>query len=85
MARAAPGRGGGSFSFVSRETALLGNNVLLSVASASVLLGTTYPLFLDALGMGKISVGPPYFEAVFIPLMTPVVVLMMFGPFALEG
>jgi cytochrome c-type biogenesis protein CcmF len=40
-----------------------------------------YPLFLDALGMGKISVGPPYFEAVFIPLMTPVVVLMMFGPF----
>ena len=73
--------GGGSFSFVSRETALLGNNVLLSVASASVLLGTTYPLFLDALGMGKISVGPPYFEAVFIPLMTPVVVLMMFGPF----
>ena len=73
--------GGGSFSFVSRETALLGNNVLLSVASASVLLGTTYPLFLDALGMGKISVGPPYFEAVFVPLMTPVVVLMMFAPF----
>lgn len=73
--------GGGSFAFVSRETALLGNNVLLSVASASVLLGTLYPLFLDALGMGKISVGPPYFEAVFVPLMTPVVVLMMFGPF----
>ncbi|WP_287368828.1 heme lyase CcmF/NrfE family subunit [Thauera sp.] len=73
--------GGGSFSLVSRETSLLGNNVLLSVASASVLLGTMYPLFLDALGMGKISVGPPYFEAVFIPLMTPVVVLMMFGPF----
>ncbi|ENO87150.1 heme lyase CcmF/NrfE family subunit [Thauera linaloolentis] len=73
--------GGGSFGLVSRETSLLGNNVLLSVASASVLLGTMYPLFLDALGMGKISVGPPYFEAVFIPLMTPVVVLMMFGPF----
>ncbi len=73
--------GGGSFGFVARETALLGNNVLLSVASASVLLGTLYPLFLDALGLGKISVGPPYFEAVFIPLMTPVVVLMMFGPF----
>ncbi|MCV2217771.1 heme lyase CcmF/NrfE family subunit [Thauera sp. Sel9] len=73
--------GGGSFSLVSRETSLLGNNVLLSVASASVLLGTMYPLFLDALGMGKISVGPPYFESVFIPLMTPVVVLMMFGPF----
>ncbi|AVR87217.1 heme lyase CcmF/NrfE family subunit [Thauera aromatica] len=73
--------GGGSFGFVSRETTLLGNNVLLTVASASVLLGTLYPLFLDALGLGKISVGPPYFEAVFVPLMTPVVVLMMFGPF----
>ncbi|HAF53939.1 MAG TPA: c-type cytochrome biogenesis protein CcmF [Thauera sp.] len=73
--------GGGSFSFVSRETSLLGNNVLLTVASASVLLGTLYPLFLDALNLGKISVGPPYFEAVFVPLMTPVVVLMMFGPF----
>jgi len=46
-----------------------------------VLLGTLYPLFLDALNLGKISVGPPYFEAVFVPLMTPVVVLMMFGPF----
>ncbi|MDY0072321.1 MAG: heme lyase CcmF/NrfE family subunit [Thauera sp.] len=73
--------GGGSFTLISRETSLLGNNVLLAVASASVLLGTMYPLFLDALGMGKISVGPPYFEAVFIPLMTPVVVLMMIGPF----
>jgi len=73
--------GGGSFAFVSRDTALLGNNVLLSVVSASVLLGTLYPLFLDALGLGKLSVGPPYFEAVFVPLMTPVVVLMMFGPF----
>ncbi len=73
--------GGGSFALVSRETSLLGNNVLLAVASASVLLGTLYPLFLDALGMGKISVGPPYFEAVFVPLMAPVVVLMMFGPF----
>ncbi len=73
--------GGGSFGLVSRETALLGNNVLLAVASASVLLGTLYPLFLDALDMGKISVGPPYFEAVFVPLMTPVVVLMAFAPF----
>ncbi|CAM5309470.1 heme lyase CcmF/NrfE family subunit [Thauera mechernichensis] len=73
--------GGGSFALVSRETSLLGNNVLLTVASASVLLGTLYPLFLDALNLGKISVGPPYFEAVFVPLMTPVVVLMMFGPF----
>ncbi|QDF99498.1 c-type cytochrome biogenesis protein CcmF [Azoarcus sp. DD4] len=73
--------GGGRFGLVSRDTSLLGNNVLLSVVSASVLLGTLYPLFLDALGLGKISVGPPYFEAVFVPLMTPVVVLMMFGPF----
>ncbi|MBR0567203.1 heme lyase CcmF/NrfE family subunit [Azoarcus sp. L1K30] len=73
--------GGGSFGLVSRETTLLGNNVLLAVVSASVLLGTLYPLFLDALNLGKISVGPPYFQAVFVPLMTPVVVLMMFGPY----
>jgi cytochrome c-type biogenesis protein CcmF len=73
--------GGGKFSLVSRESMLLLNNVLLSVVSASVLLGTLYPLFLDALGMGKISVGPPYFEAVFLPLMVPVVVLMVIGPF----
>ena len=73
--------GGGQFSLVSRESALLGNNVLLAVVSASVLLGTLYPMLLDALNMGKISVGPPYFEAVFVPLMTPVVILMMVGPF----
>ena len=73
--------GGGSFAFVSRDTSLLGNNVLLSVVCASVLLGTLYPLFLDALNLGKISVGPPYFEAVFVPLMAPVVILMMIGPF----
>ncbi|NMF88499.1 heme lyase CcmF/NrfE family subunit [Aromatoleum petrolei] len=73
--------GGGSFGLVSREAALLGNNVLLSVASGSVLLGTLYPLFIDALNLGKISVGPPYFETVFVPLMTPVIVLMMIGPF----
>ena len=54
---------------------------LLVAATGAVLLGTLYPLFLDALGMGKISVGPPYFEAVFVPLMTPVVVLMALGPF----
>ena len=55
---------GGSFDAVSRESMLLGNNVLLMVAAASVLLGTLYPLVLDALGLGKISVGPPYFDAV---------------------
>jgi cytochrome c-type biogenesis protein CcmF len=71
---------GGAFSLVSRESALLVNNVLLLVAAAAVLLGTLYPLFLDALGLGKISVGPPYFEAVFVPLMTPAVFLMGIGP-----
>ena len=72
--------GGGSFSVLSRETALLLNNVLLVVASASVLLGTLYPLLTDALGFGKISVGPPYFDAVFIPLMLPLLFLLALGP-----
>ena len=73
---------GGSFELVSRESALLANNVLLLVAAASVMLGTLYPLFLDALGLGKISVGPPYFESVFVPLMTPALFLMGIGPIA---
>ena len=73
---------GGSFAVVSRESSLLANNVLLSVAAASVLLGTLYPLALDALGAGKISVGPPYFDAVFVPLMAPAVFLMGVGPLA---
>ncbi|MCB1961450.1 MAG: c-type cytochrome biogenesis protein CcmF, partial [Rhodocyclaceae bacterium] len=73
--------GGGKFSMVSRESVLLINNVMLSVVAASVLLGTLYPLFLDALGLGKISVGPPYFEAVFLPLMVPVVLIMVVAPF----
>ena len=71
---------GGSFDAVSRESALLANNVLLLVAAAAVLLGTLYPLVLDALGMGKISVGPPYFEAVFVPLLAPALFLMGVGP-----
>ena len=73
---------GGRFDLVSRESALLANNVLLLVAAASVLLGTLYPLFLDALGLGKISVGPPYFQSVFVPLMTPAIFLMGIGPLA---
>jgi len=73
---------GGQFDLVSRESALLANNVLLLVAAASVLLGTLYPLFLDALGLGKISVGPPYFEAVFVPLMAPAIFMMGVGPLA---
>jgi len=60
-----------SFELISKESTLLFNNVLLVVTAASILLGTLYPLVIDALGMGKISVGPPYFNAVFIPLMAP--------------
>ena len=73
---------GGSFEVVSRESMLLVNNVLLLVAAAAVLLGTLYPLVVDALGMGKLSVGPPYFDAVFVPLMTPALFLMGVGPLA---
>ena len=73
---------GGRFEVVSRESFLLTNNVLLVVAAGSVLLGTLYPMFIDALGMGKLSVGPPYFEAVFVPLMAPALFLMGVGPMA---
>jgi cytochrome c-type biogenesis protein CcmF len=73
---------GARFGLMSRETLLLGNNVLLVVACAAVLLGTLYPLALDALNMGKISVGPPYFDTVFMPLMAPLVFLMGVGPMA---
>jgi cytochrome c-type biogenesis protein CcmF len=73
---------GGKFETVSRETLLLMNNVLLAVATGAVLLGTLYPLFLDALNLGKISVGPPYFNAVFVPIMAPLVFLMGVGPLA---
>jgi len=72
---------GGKFTVFSRESSLLINNVLLLAAAGTVLLGTLYPLFLDALDLGKISVGPPYFEAVFVPLMVPVLILMAVGPF----
>jgi len=73
---------GSKFEVVSRESFLLSNNVLLTVAAASVLLGTLYPLIIDALGMGKLSVGPPYFNSVFVPLMVPAVFLMGVGPIA---
>jgi cytochrome c-type biogenesis protein CcmF len=73
---------GGKFSLVSRETFLLVNNVMLVVAAGAVLLGTLYPLLLDALDMGKISVGPPYFDTVFLPLMVPMIFLMGLGPIA---
>lgn len=73
---------GGRFGLISRESLLLTNNVLLVVACATVLLGTLYPLLIDALGVGKISVGPPYFNAVFVPVMSPILFLMGVGPFA---
>jgi cytochrome c-type biogenesis protein CcmF len=73
---------GGKFALISRETFLLANNVFLLVAAGAVLLGTLYPLFIDALNLGKISVGPPYFDAVFLPLMAPAIFLMGVGPIA---
>ncbi len=71
---------GGKFSLTSRETFILLGNVFLVVSAASVLLGTLYPLLIDALHLGKISVGPPYFNSVFVPIMIPLLVLMGVGP-----
>ncbi len=71
---------GGAFSLISRETFILMGNVFLVVAAGSVLLGTLYPLLIDALNLGKISVGPPYFNAVFVPIMVPVLFLLAIGP-----
>lgn len=73
---------GEKFDMVSRESFLLANNVVLAAAAASVLLGTMYPLIIDAMGMGKISVGPPYFDAVFVAIMAPGIFLMGVGPIA---
>jgi cytochrome c-type biogenesis protein CcmF len=73
---------GGAFALVSRETFLLINNVLLLSATGAVFLGTLYPLVIDSLNLGKLSVGPPYFNAVFAPLMVPVLFLMAVGPVA---
>ena len=73
---------GSRFDLVSRESALLTNNVLLLSAAGTVLLGTLYPLILDALNLGKISVGPQYFEAVFVPVMAPAIFFMGVGPLA---
>jgi cytochrome c-type biogenesis protein CcmF len=71
---------GGKFSLTSRETFILLGNVFLVASAASVLLGTLYPLLIDALHLGKISVGPPYFNSVFVPIMIPLLVLMGIGP-----
>jgi cytochrome c-type biogenesis protein CcmF len=80
--RASTVRSVGSFALVSRETFLLVNNVLLATAAASVLLGTLYPLIVDALNLGKLSVGSPYFNAVFAPLMVPVLFFMVVGSYS---
>ena len=80
--RASTVRSVGSFALVSRETFLLVNNVLLATAAASVLLGTLYPLIVDALNLGKLSVGSPYFNAVFAPLMVPVLFFMVIGSYS---
>ncbi|TAA44819.1 heme lyase CcmF/NrfE family subunit [Pseudoxanthomonas winnipegensis] len=77
----APQMGDGKpFAASSRETLLLANNVLLACACAMVALGTLYPLLADALDLGKISVGPPYFSLLFLLLMAPLVLLLPFGP-----
>jgi len=74
--------GGAGFAMVSRESALLANNILLVVALGAVFLGTMYPMFLDALNLPKASVGPPYFNLVFPILMAPAAFLMGIGPIA---
>lgn len=66
--RASSLKGSGQFTAVSRESSILVNNIFLTVAAFSILLGTMYPLILETLGGGKISVGPPYFNSIFIPL-----------------
>ncbi len=79
----APGmKGGGLFAPVSREGALVANNMLLTVAALTVLLGTLYPLILEALSGGedRVSVGPPFFNATFSPIMVPLVLMVAVGP-----
>ena len=71
---------GKTYAFASRESYLLLNSVVLSVVTATVLLGTLYPLAIDALNLGKISVGPPYFNAVVIPIMAPLLIFLGIAP-----
>ena len=78
--RAADIRSQVEYNLVSREMALLGNNVLLAITTLMVLLGTLQPLIVDALNLGKISVGPPYFDFMFTLFMLPLLVLLGFGP-----
>ena len=74
-------RSGGLFAPVSREGALVVNNLLLTVACAAVFIGTLYPLLLEALTGAKISVGAPFFDMTFAPIMVPLLFVMPFGPF----
>jgi cytochrome c-type biogenesis protein CcmF len=71
---------GGLFQPISREGALVLNNLFLTTATATVLVGTLYPLALEALSAGKISVGAPFFNLTFVPLMVPLLLLVPFGP-----
>ncbi|MEC7397246.1 MAG: heme lyase CcmF/NrfE family subunit [Pseudomonadota bacterium] len=71
---------GGLFQPISREGGLVLNNLLLTTSAATVFLGTLYPLFLEAFGGDKVSVGPPFFNATFIPLMVPLVIALGVGP-----
>jgi len=71
---------GGLFAPISREGALVVNNLLLATGAATVFLGTLYPLFLDAISGDKVSIGPPFYNATFVPLMVPMLVLLVFGP-----
>ena len=68
------------FAAVSRESGLVVNNVLLTTAAATVFLGTFYPLVVDMLGNDKISVGPPYYNMTFVPIMVPLLLVMVLGP-----
>jgi cytochrome c-type biogenesis protein CcmF len=74
---------GAPFDVVSRETGILLNNLLLTASAATVLIGTLYPLVLDAAEGIKISVGPPYFTATVIPMMALLAIVMPFGPIIL--
>jgi len=69
------------FNLLSKESALLINNLFFTTATATVLIGTLYPLFLDALSGAKISIGPAYYNATFAPIMTPIILLMAIAPF----
>ena len=71
---------GGLFAPISREGALVLNNLFLTTACATVFVGTLYPLALEALTGEKISVGAPFFNATFGPLMVPLLIAMPFGP-----